>query len=185
MGHLTAIRRAAFAAPVLLAAAAAVADTPKPAAPAQQRTTMLGSHAQEFLLAKISVSDLPRSYAFYTQVIGLKPASPQLKAPRADDPEVEFREIPLNFTGSLADPFFVLVKQRGAVPEAGQARLTWIGFKVPDAKAAIARAEAAGASVVRRPADGAMAFGYVRDPDGYTVEFIQAPAHPAAHSGAH
>lgn len=182
MNHLH--RTAAVLLPVLLAAAAS-ADTPRPA-PAQPRTTMLGSHAQEFLLAKISVSDLPRSYAFYTQVVGLKPASPALKAPKAGDPEVDFREIPLNFTGSLADPFFVLVKQRGAVPEAGQARLTWIGFKVPDAKAAIARAEAVGATVVRRPADGAMAFGYVRDPDGYTVEFIQAPAHPRApHSGAH
>jgi catechol 2,3-dioxygenase-like lactoylglutathione lyase family enzyme len=171
-------RRALFALVAASLAAPVAAEAPAAAPAPQQRTTSLGSREQELLFAKISVSDLSRSYEFYTKVIGLKLASPQLKPPTPGDPEVDFREIPLNFSGSLADPFFVLMKRRGVVPVAAQAELTWVGFKVPDANAAVDRAAAAGAQVVRRPAPGPISYGFVRDPDGYTIEFIQAAANP-------
>ncbi len=167
--------------------APALAEDGKPAAAAPQqarRTTMLGSRENEFLLAKITVSDLPRSYDFYTRVIGLKwattPGMPPQPPPSPADPEKDFTEIPLNFSGSLADPFFVLVKLRGIVPTPETARLVWIGFKVPNAREAVARAAAAGAPVPRGvPGEGPMAFGFIRDPDGYNIEFVQAPPYPS------
>jgi len=175
-----------LAALLALAAVPAMAQEQQPgvaATAAQPRhTTMLGSRDQQFLLAKITVSDLRRSYEFYTGVIGLKwataPSVPLTEPLGLDDPDPSFAEIPLNFTGSLADPFFVIVKKRGSVPTADSAGQVWVGFKVPDAAAAVDRAEAAGATVVRRPGEGAMRFGFVRDPDGYNIEFIEAASHP-------
>ena len=161
---------------------ASVAASAQQAQP-QRRTTMLGSRPQEFLLSKITVSDLPRSYDFYTRVIGLKrataPEIPPQAAPTAADNERDFVEIPLNFTGSLADPFFVIVKQKGQTPSPELARMIWIGFKVPSAREAVARAAAAGYPSTRgEPAEAPMTFGFVRDPDGYNVEFVQAPSYP-------
>jgi catechol 2,3-dioxygenase-like lactoylglutathione lyase family enzyme len=161
-------------------AAAAVAQAPAaPAAPAQ-RTTMIGRHDNEVILAKIAVTDLVRSYRFYTEVVGLRLASPQLTPPSADDPERDFVEYPLNFTGSLADPFFVIMKRKGQAVTREGAGNTVVGFKVPSAKAAYDKALAAGAEPSGRPpGPGPMAFAMVRDPDGYTVEFVQAANHPA------
>jgi len=98
-----------------MAADAPAGAAPAAAAPAapQRRTTMLGSSEHQFYLAKISVSDLPRSFDFYT-------------------------------------------------------------------REAVARATAAGYPSTRgEPGDGPMSFGFVRDPDGYNIEFIQAPPYPA------
>ena len=172
----------------LLAAAAvpAMAEDPQPAAGASaaqpMRTTMLGSREQQFLLSKITVSDLRRSYEFYTQAIGLKwatsPSVPLSEPLGLDDPDPAFAEIPMNFTGSLADPFFVIVKKRGSLPSAEAAGQIWVGFKVPDAAQAVERAVAGGATLVREPGEGVMRFGFVRDPDGYNIEFIQAAATP-------
>jgi len=165
---------------------AAIAQQPaSDTTPSQQtrRTTALGTRTQEFLLSKITVSDLPKSYEFYTKIVGLKwalsPGQAPPPPPSGTDPETDFREIPLNFTGSLADPFFVLVARRGAKPVPEHAKMTTIGFKVPNIRDAIARAVAAGYQTTGRPpGDGSMAFGFVLDPDGYQIEFIQAPFFP-------
>jgi catechol 2,3-dioxygenase-like lactoylglutathione lyase family enzyme len=158
----------------LLAACPALAqEAPAP------RTTMIGRHTQEVILAKIAVTDLVRSYRFYTEVVGLRLASPMLKPPMPDDPPRDFVEYPLNFTGSLAEPFFVITQRKGQVVTREGASNTVIGFKVPSAKAALARATAAGAEAIGRPpGPGPMAFATVRDPDGYTVEFVQAESYP-------
>lgn len=151
-----------------------------PAAASPRSTTTIGRSDHELILSKIAVTDLVRSYAFYTGVIGLKLASPQLQPPKATDPEKDFVEYPLNFTGSLNDPFFVIYQRKGQVVTPAGAANSVIGFKVPDARAAVARATAAGASLVgRAPGAGPMAFGTVNDPDGYHVEFVQAPSGPA------
>jgi lactoylglutathione lyase len=144
--------------------------------------TPLGTRPEQILLAKITVSDLPKSFAFYSGIVGLKWAlSPGQDLPPAPvamhDAQPDFIEIPLNFSGSLADPFFVLVQQRGDTPKAVSARRSWIGFKVPDAAAVTQRVRAAGFEIVREPepvSRDEMAIGIVRDPDGYTVEFIQS-----------
>jgi catechol 2,3-dioxygenase-like lactoylglutathione lyase family enzyme len=170
-----------------LAAIVSTAAQPEEAAklPTVIRTP-LGTNSSQVLLAKFTVSNLAKSYEFYTTVIGLKwalsagqqqPPAPQ--PPNASQPA--FIEIPLNFSGSLADPFFVIVQRRGYKPTPETASLSWVGFKVPDAPAAARRAKEAGYEVIRDPpsvAPGEMSFGAVRDPDGYSVEFIQAANYP-------
>jgi len=168
---------------VLMAAAALAFNAPSVAAQetnenaASGRTTTLGSRDQQFLLAKIAVSDLRRSFDFYTKVIGLKwatsPSVPLDEPLGLNDPDPEFAEIPMNFTGSLADPFFVIVKKRASEPNPATAGLVWVGFKVPDVSDAIARARDTGAVVVNEVAAGPMKFGFIKDPDGYNIEFIQ------------
>jgi catechol 2,3-dioxygenase-like lactoylglutathione lyase family enzyme len=170
----------AIAVPIfLVVAATAVPVCAQEAAATAQRTTMIGRHDNQLILAKVAVSDLVRSYRFYTEVVGLKLASPQLRPPAASDQERDFVEYPLNFAGSLSEPFFVIIKRKGqAVTREGAAN-TVVGFKVPNAEAALARATAAGYEAVGRPpGPGPMAFAMVRDPDGYTVEFVQAPNYP-------
>jgi catechol 2,3-dioxygenase-like lactoylglutathione lyase family enzyme len=166
--------------------AVAVAQQQPPAtppAPQQRRTAMLGTKPREFYLEKITVSDLPKSYEFYTKVIGLKwataPDTEPPKAPTAGDPEKDFVEIPLNFSGSLADPIFVLVKQRGNDPSPEFTKKISVGFKVPSAREALVRAAQAGYKSTRGdPGEGPMAFGFIADPDGYIIEFVQAPSYP-------
>jgi len=158
----------------------AVADRQADSSAQTPRTTMLGSRDQQFLLAKITVSDLRRSYKFYTEVIGLKwataPSVPLDEPLGLKDPDPLFAEIPMNFNGSLGDPFFVIVKKRDSDPSPDLADKVWIGFKVPDAAAAVARAKETGAEVVRETGAGAMKFGFIKDPDGYNIEFIEAAA---------
>jgi lactoylglutathione lyase len=148
--------------------------------------TPLGTSSAQVLLAKFTVSDLPKSYEFYTKIIGLKWAlsvgQQQPPAPgHVDDSQPAFIEIPLNFSGSLADPFFVLIQQRGSKPILENARMSWVGLKVPDATAAVRRVKEAGYEVVRDPqpvGPGLMSIGIVRDPDGYSVELIQSASYP-------
>lgn len=174
-----------FACAMAAAIAPSHSDEPRPI-PSEIRTP-LGTSSAQILLAKFTVSDLPKSYEFYTKIIGLKWAlavgqqQPPAPGP-ANDSQPAFIEIPLNFSGSLADAFFVIVQQRGSKPTPDIAKMTWVGFKVPDAPAAVRRAKEAGYEVVREaPAvgQGVMSIGIVRDPDGYTVELIQSANYPA------
>ena len=149
----------------------------------QAPKVQLGTRAPQFLLSKITVSDLRRSYDFYTQVIGLKwavhPGAEQPPPPEPQNPPPEFAEIPLNFTGSRADPFFVLVQRRGVAPTREGAGLAVVGFKVADIHAVVGRIKQAGFTVFREPADNpynlliAMAY----DPDGYQVELLQSDSY--------
>ncbi|MBW8785659.1 MAG: VOC family protein [Novosphingobium sp.] len=169
----------------LVATASAAQPTPAPGAavPPAQRTVMLGTSDRQFLLAKVTVSDLPRSYDFYTKVLGLQwahtPGAPESQRPRLDDTSRDFVELPLNPSGSLGDPFFDLVKLKGKAPTPDQAALVWLGFKVPDVEAALARARAAGFAPSRPTSHaGPMAFGFLKDPDGYNIELVQAASYP-------
>jgi catechol 2,3-dioxygenase-like lactoylglutathione lyase family enzyme len=168
-----------FLAPIAVAVTAA-AQTPakpeiKPAVPMVRQ----GTKPQELFLTKITVSDLLKSYEFYTKVIGLKlVTSPDMdmpKAPTASDPEKEFTEIPLNYSGSMRDPLFVLMKRRGKSPSPEFASLTSVGFKVPDARATVERAIQSGYKSLRDLPVGGRP-GFVADPDGYTVELVQGPS---------
>jgi catechol 2,3-dioxygenase-like lactoylglutathione lyase family enzyme len=173
---------ALFASPVL-AAPALAGDAPAP--PRAPIRTALGTSDHEVLLAKFTVSDLEKSYAFYTQVIGLRRALTPMQGtppPPRNDPERAFIEIGLNFSGSYGDAFFDLVQQKGVRPSPEFARSAVIGFKVPDAPAVVRRARAAGYEVVREApvvGPGEMSIGMVRDPDGYLVELIQSASMPA------
>jgi len=157
--------------------APAPAPSPSAVATGQRPVVRMGTKQEEFLMTKIAVSDLVRSYEFYTQVIGLKlvtsPDIPTAKAPTPNDPEKDFIEIPLNYSGSMADPLFVLFKRRGQKPSLESTGVVMLGFKVPDTIASVQRAVQAGYKAPRGlPAAGLP--GFVADPDGYTIEFISA-----------
>jgi lactoylglutathione lyase len=139
----------------------------------------MGTTDSQLLLSKITVSDLARSYAFYTEVLGLRHAVGRQGTPPPDlTSKAPFVEIPLNFTGSLADPFFVIQTRTGVKSTRDAAALTVVGFKVPDARAVIQRVKNAGYPPEREPratAPGENIYAFVQDPDGYNVELIQAP----------
>jgi catechol 2,3-dioxygenase-like lactoylglutathione lyase family enzyme len=147
------------------------------AAPQRQRPEVrMGTQPQQFLMTKITVSDLVKSYEFYTQVMGMKlVSSPDVataKAPTPNDPEKDFVEVPLNYSGSMADPLFLLVKQRGKKPSPEFTNMITLGFKVPDSRATIERAIQAGYKAPRGvPGEGQA--GFIEDPDGYRVEVVQ------------
>ena len=175
-----AIRGVLLAAGMATLVAASAEQQASTTTPAQQRPVVrMGTKPQELLMAKITVSDLVRSYEFYTQVIGLKlVTSPDIataKAPTPSDPEKDFVEIPLNYSGSMADPLFVLIKRRGLKPSPEWTNMVTLGFKVPDSRVSVQRAIEAGYKAPRGvPAEGLP--GFVADPDGYSVEFVSAPS---------
>jgi catechol 2,3-dioxygenase-like lactoylglutathione lyase family enzyme len=159
----------------------ASAQQQAPAAPAapQRPEVRMGTKPQEFLMAKVAVSDLVKSYEFYTQIIGLKlVTSPDIataKAPTPNDAEKDFVEIPLNYTGTMADPLFLLTKRRGQKPSPEWTNMVTLGFKVPDSRAIVERAVKAGYKAPRGlPGEGQA--GFVTDPDGYNVELVSTPS---------
>jgi catechol 2,3-dioxygenase-like lactoylglutathione lyase family enzyme len=165
-----------MAATAAAAAEPAVSEKPK----GQQQTRKMptvGTKSQEILLTKITVSDLVKSYEFYTHVIGLKlvtsPDIPLSKAPTASDPEKDFVEIPLNFSGSMADPMFLLIKQRGVKPSPESARMVIVGLKVENRKGLVERATQAGYKPVREVSVGGAQVSFIADPDGYTLEVFE------------
>jgi predicted enzyme related to lactoylglutathione lyase len=132
----------------------------------------LGTAASEVMFSKITVANIRRSLQFYTKVIGLRELDSEDPEPSLDDPNVE---ICLNFSGSAADPFMCLVKEKDLVPAHGHARMTVIGIKLPDVVAAVARVKAIGQAVRTEPLrfKGAIV-AIVSDPDGYSVEIVEA-----------
>jgi lactoylglutathione lyase len=157
-----------------------VALAPCALAQAPQPQPQMGTRDSQLLLSKITVSDLEKSFEFYTKVIGLKHAVGRPgQAPPDLHSKADFVEIPLNFTGTLADPFFVILTRAGVKPTREAAALTVIGFKVPDARAAVQRVKDAGYPPKQEPRatpPGTNVYATVQDPDGYNIEFIQAPS---------
>ena len=137
----------------------------------------VGTKSQEILLTKITVSDLLKSYEFYTKVVGLKlVTSPDIelsKAPTPSDAEKDFVEIPLNFSGSMADPMFLLIKQRGVKPSPELTKMVVVGLKVESRKALVDRATQAGHKPVREVSVGGAQVSFIADPDGYMLEVFQ------------
>jgi len=159
--------------------ASAQQQSAAPAAAAARPEVRMGTKPEEFLMAKVAVSDLVKSYEFYTQVIGLKlVSSPDIataKAPTPNDPEKEFVEIPLNYSGSMADALFLIMKRRGQKPSSEWTNMITLGFKVPDSRAVVERAVKAGYKAPRGvPGEGQA--GFVTDPDGYNVELVSTPS---------
>lgn len=141
-----------------------------------QPDILIGTKPSEFMTAKITVSNLRKSYDFYTSVVGLKMIeTPGLPRPQIDNPDVGFAEACLNFSGSLADPYLCLVKRKGVIPDRDQAKLFWVSFKTPDARASLERARAAGSELQGGIGQfRGVVIGLARDPDGYTIQFIEA-----------
>jgi catechol 2,3-dioxygenase-like lactoylglutathione lyase family enzyme len=141
----------------------------------EQPILRTGTKPAEFVMTKITVSNLRKSYDFYTKTLGLKEIQiAALPKPAIDNPDVAFTEVALNYSGSLADAHLVLVKQKGRMPAPDSARLTWIGLKVTDIRAVVKQVEAAGlpVEVQPKPVYGLLVAA-VRDPDGYLVELLE------------
>jgi hypothetical protein len=93
----------------------------------------------------------------------------------------EFREVPLNFTGSIAEAYFTLQQRKGVAPVPEQAKLTVIGIKVRSAAQTLARLKAAGYPVGEaRELGPEFRVTMVTDPDGYSVELIESPTATAS-----
>ena len=161
---------------------ALTAATPTGAQEAPKRSgpRLLGTMPQEFLLTKVIVSDIVKSFEFYTKVIGLKLAVASDR-PATPPTSSTVGEVGLNFSGTQAEAFFLIVKSTTETPTPGAANMTTIGFKVSDAPAVIRRGKAAGYEVIREApmvTQGEMSVGFLRDPDGYRVEILQASSYP-------
>ena len=161
---------AAIATCALLSFASRAEDT--------QEQLYLGTKSSELILSKITVTNMRKSFDFYTKLIGLRLVD--LPGPQAsiDDPnhDTEFADVCLNFSGKSADPFLCLLKQKNVVPDQGYTKLTYIGVKTTDTRSTITRVKAAGYPV-KFEATVFMGdvVGAVNDPDGYVVQIIQGP----------
>jgi predicted enzyme related to lactoylglutathione lyase len=147
--------------------------------------TPLGRSPSDVLFSKISVSDMHKSFEFYTKVIGLKQAISLAQneplPPPGLDPKTWPAEIGLNFSGSFADPFFDLIPARNQPLTRAMTDMIVVGFKVTDAPAVVKRVKDAGYEVIREApvvGPGEMSIGMVRDPDGYRLEILQAASYP-------
>lgn len=148
--------------------------------------TPVGRHPYEVLGSKVVVSDMQKSFDFYTKVIGLKPAKSLAQAeplpPAGPDNSKWPGEYGFNFTGSYADAYFDILRPGpDTMPTPASASLVQLVFKVPDVPAIIRRAKELGYTVTREApvvGPGEMSIGLIRDPDGYRVEVIQAADYP-------
>jgi hypothetical protein len=118
---------------------------------------------------------LRKSLDFYTKTVGLRELEwPGLPKPKIDDKDAPVVEVCLNFSGSLAEPYFCLLRRKGVIPDREQAKVTWVSFKTPNTRVALSRVRAAGYEVDADEQTMGLVLGLVRDPDGYTVQLIQA-----------
>lgn len=109
------------------------------------------------------VSDLEKSKAFYTDVLGFKVAA---KVP-AQGPAVEYL---LGLTGDIRADTLIVIRQ-GDVPT-GATGFGRIIVVAPSGRALAERAAAAGYP----PAKIVDGTNVIRDPDGYAIELYQRPA---------
>ena len=111
----------------------------------------------------LNVSDLERSKAFYTEVLGMKVDA---RVPR----EGKAVEYLLGMTGNLQADTLIVLRQGEVKP--GAAGFGRIVLVVPNGRKMAERVAAAGYPVPRI-VDGT---NLVTDPDGYRIELYQRPA---------
>lgn len=112
----------------------------------------------------IRVSDLERSKAFYTDVLGLKVGA---RVPAQGDAH----EYLLGMTGDIRADTLIVVREGEVKP--GASEFGNIVIVVPNGRAMAERVVAAGYTTARPIVDGT---NFVRDPDGYMIELYQRPA---------
>jgi catechol 2,3-dioxygenase-like lactoylglutathione lyase family enzyme len=154
----------------------------------EQSPLFLGTRPAELMFQKIAVSQMRASYDFYTKLLGLKevesagPAKISIDNPNAD---TTFAEVCLNFSGSAADPLLCLIKAKDVNPDPEYTKLTWVGVKTPDIHAMLERLRSAGYHPPDQPDNfRGVLVSVVSDPDGYSVEIVQAKSAPIARHGS-
>jgi lactoylglutathione lyase len=116
----------------------------------------------------IGVSDMARSEDFYTRVLGMQVQQ------RIDLPHM--KEVIVGYEGRTSVVLMNWVD--GSSPNYRNNPVKLVFF-VPDAKALMERVRAEGLPISREaelvPEFNNMIIGLAEDPDGYVVEFLQAP----------
>jgi len=116
----------------------------------------------------IGVSDMARSEDFYTRVLGIQVQQ------RIDLPHL--KEVVVGYEGRTS---VVLMHWLDSSSPNYRNNPVKLVFFVPDAKASMERVRADGLPITREaelmPEFNNMIIGLAEDPDGYVVEFLQAP----------
>ena len=117
----------------------------------------------------IGVSDMGRSEDFYTRVLGMQ-VQQRIELPH-------LREVVVGYEGRTSVVLMHWLDESKPNYRNNPVKLV---FFVPDAKGLIERIRADGLPVSREagvmPEFNNMIIGLAEDPDGYVVEFLQAPA---------
>lgn len=117
----------------------------------------------------VGVSDMARSEDFYTRVLGMR-VQQRIPLPH-------MTEVVLGYGGGASVVLMHWID--GSAPNYADNPVKLV-FTVPDAKGLIEAIRAEGLPIDREaeatPEFNNMIIGLARDPDGYVVEFIQAPA---------
>ncbi|GAC1373594.1 MAG: lactoylglutathione lyase [Acidimicrobiales bacterium] len=125
---------------------------------------------RSFAATGIVVADLERAAHFYKEVMGMR------EVQRVDVPDLQLEEIILSFAAGRGAAI-VLMHYTDSVDRG----LVDIGEKlvmyVEDPIALAAAVRDAGFEVTREPSDGGTfgLVGFVKDPDGHTIELLQLP----------
>lgn len=118
----------------------------------------------------IRVGNLERSVAFYTEVLGMK----ELR--RSEYPEGKFTLVFLGYHSETEGAVLELTYNWGVESyEMGNA-YGHIAIEVDSAEEACTRVRKMGGEVVKEPGalrPGAHPIAFIKDPDGYFIEFIQ------------
>ena len=115
----------------------------------------------------LPVSDIDRSVAFYTEILGLKVAA---KVPAQGEPH----EYLLGLTGNVREDTLIVIRKGEVKPGANE--FGNVTLVVSNGRKLAERAVAAGYTTARPVVDGT---NFVRDPDGYVIELYQRPVRPA------
>ena len=118
----------------------------------------------------LRVGDLPRSIAFYTEVLGMRLLR------RQDYPEGKFTLAFVGYADESVAAAIELTYNYGVEKYDPGTAFGHIALAVPDAAAACAAIRARGGTVVREAGPmkhGMTVIAFVEDPDGYKIELIE------------
>ena len=126
--------------------------------------------AERFGFTKLLVTDLEASLAFYSAVFGFSESS-RVQAEIADRPIDE-----IILSSPVAGAPTLILLRYADVTTVSSAEVI-LGFITSDADALVARALAAGGSVVRAPDlnehAGGMRVGFIADNEGHLIELVE------------
>ncbi len=141
---------------------------------------------REGLIPRLVVADLARACAFYEQAFGARPVPCGEAGPEtAAEPSLSAEQLEMR----LGEAVFYLSRGPAATPAvadgpAPAAPPVVLHLEVEDCDAAVARAVAAGATLVQPPTDMRWGerYGRIRDPFGHSWSFAQSLARPRRHA---
>jgi catechol 2,3-dioxygenase-like lactoylglutathione lyase family enzyme len=141
------------------------------AQPVRGADEVFGARPQQVLYVGLEAADVGRSAKFYTDIIGLKPVV-RPGANSAGQPSAP-QYATLSFSGQMEDTGLIIRQRNGPALASNPI----VGLKVSDLQAIVARAKAAGVTVLSEPHPAPRAASLIisvlKDPDGNMVELLQ------------